>query len=102
MNTIPLNYEILKDTENERIRLRLFFDEFKSEEDKPINLSCKVNFTEELIYQDNSQLALLFIERTQDALERCLVQYNLKAQRLSVEESEKIYLEIKSSYEKFN
>jgi hypothetical protein len=99
MNTILLKYEILEDLENNRVSLRLFFDQFLSEEDKPITISLKLKFTDEIIY---SNYSLIYIEKAQDALERTLLKYNLKAIRFSAEENENICLEIKSLYEKFN
>ncbi len=48
------------------------------------------------------ELGLLWIKKTQDALERELNKYNRITDRIDLEKSEKIYLEIKSGYEKFN
>ena len=100
MNTVKLNYEIRQDLENNRVCLVLFSDEFQSDENKPTKLGCKIKFTEESIFM--KEIGLLWIKKTQDALERELNKYNRITDRIDLEKSKEIYLEIKSGYEKFN
>lgn len=100
MKTVKLNYEIRQDSDNNRMVLVISASEFQSDENKTIKLGCKIKFTEESMSME--ELGLLWIKKTQDALERELNKYNRITDRIDLEKSKEIYLEIKSGYEKFN